>query len=53
MALTLYNTLTRKKEEFKPLKKGTVGIYVCGPTVYGHAHLGHAKSDASFDKLER
>jgi cysteinyl-tRNA synthetase len=53
MALQLYNSLTRKKEEFKPLKKGRVGIYVCGPTVYGHAHLGHAKSYVSFDILVR
>lgn len=53
MGLNLYNTLTRKKEEFKPLKKGKVGIYVCGPTVYGHAHLGHAKSYVSFDILIR
>jgi cysteinyl-tRNA synthetase len=53
MALRLYNSLTRKKEQFKPLKKGTVGIYVCGPTVYGHAHLGHAKSYVSFDVLVR
>jgi len=53
MALQLYNSLTRKKEEFKPLKKGRVGIYVCGPTVYGHAHLGHAKSYVSFDCLVR
>jgi cysteinyl-tRNA synthetase len=53
MALVLYNTLTRKEEEFKPLKKGKVGIYVCGPTVYGHAHLGHAKSYISFDVLVR
>ncbi|MFA5424611.1 MAG: hypothetical protein WC374_12225, partial [Phycisphaerae bacterium] len=44
MALELYNSLTRQQEEFKPLVKGKVGIYVCGPTVYGHAHLGHAKS---------
>ena len=53
MGLKLYNSLTRKKEEFKPLKKGKVGIYVCGPTVYGHAHLGHAKSYVSFDILVR
>lgn len=53
MALKLYNSLTRNKEEFKPLKKGRVGIYVCGPTVYGHAHLGHAKSYVSFDILVR
>jgi cysteinyl-tRNA synthetase len=53
MALVLYNSLTRKKEQFKPLKKGRVGMYVCGPTVYGHAHLGHAKSYVSFDVLVR
>jgi len=53
MALLLYNSLTRHKEEFKPLKKGRVGMYVCGPTVYGHAHLGHAKSYISFDILLR
>ncbi len=53
MGLNLYNSLTRRKEEFKPLKKGRVGIYVCGPTVYGHAHLGHAKSYVSFDVLVR
>ena len=53
MGLKLHNSLTRKKEEFKPLKKGHVGIYVCGPTVYAHAHLGHAKSYVSFDILIR
>ena len=53
MGLQLYNSLTRTKEEFKPLHKGKVGIYVCGPTVYGHAHLGHAKSYVSFDVLVR
>jgi cysteinyl-tRNA synthetase len=53
MGLNLHNSLTRRKEEFKPLQKGRVGIYVCGPTVYGHAHLGHAKSYVSFDILVR
>ena len=53
MNLRLYNSLTRRKEEFKPLEEGRVGIYVCGPTVYGHAHLGHAKSYVSFDILVR
>ena len=53
MGLKLYNSLTRRLEEFKPLKQGRVGIYVCGPTVYGHAHLGHAKSYVSFDILVR
>jgi cysteinyl-tRNA synthetase len=53
MGLQLYNSLTRRHEEFEPLEKGRVGIYVCGPTVYGHAHLGHAKSYVSFDVLVR
>jgi cysteinyl-tRNA synthetase len=53
MGLQLYNSLSRKKEEFKPLEDDRVGIYVCGPTVYGHAHLGHAKSYVSFDVLVR
>ncbi len=53
MGLQLYNSMTRRKEEFKPLEEGRVGIYVCGPTVYGHAHLGHAKSYVSFDILVR
>jgi cysteinyl-tRNA synthetase len=53
MALQLYNSLTRRKEDFKPLEEGKVRMYVCGPTVYGHAHLGHAKSYVSFDILVR
>ena len=53
MPLHLYNTLTRKKEEFKPLHEGYVGMYVCGPTVYGHSHLGHGKSYVSFDVIVR
>jgi cysteinyl-tRNA synthetase len=53
MGLQLYNTLTREKETFIPLVEGKVGIYVCGPTVYGHSHLGHAKSYVSFDVLVR
>lgn len=51
--LTLYNSLSRKKEKFVPLTPGFVGIYVCGPTVYGDAHLGHAKSYISFDVIVR
>lgn len=51
--LRIYNTLTRKKEDFKPLNPGRVGIYVCGPTVYGMPHLGHAKSYVSFDVVVR
>jgi cysteinyl-tRNA synthetase len=53
MGLQLYNSLTRRLEEFVPLHEGRVGIYVCGPTVYGHTHLGHAKSYVSFDVLVR
>jgi cysteinyl-tRNA synthetase len=53
MSLQIYNTLTRKKEEFKPLKEGEVGMYVCGPTVYGDSHIGHAKSYVSFDIIYR
>lgn len=53
MALELYNTLSRKKEIFTPLVKGFVGMYVCGPTVYGHSHIGHAKSYVSFDVIRR
>ncbi len=51
--LFLYNTLTRKKELFEPLAPPHVGMYVCGPTVYGDAHLGHAKSYVSFDLIYR
>ncbi len=51
--LTLYNTLTRSKEEFKPLTPGRVMMYVCGPTVYDHAHLGHAKTYVNFDMIVR
>lgn len=51
--LNIYNTLTRKKEEFKPLHEGLVGMYVCGPTVYGDAHLGHTRPAITFDILYR
>ncbi|MCK4663478.1 MAG: cysteine--tRNA ligase [Bacteroidales bacterium] len=51
--LILFNTLTRKKELFKPLSPPHVGMYVCGPTVYGDAHLGHARPAISFDLLFR
>ncbi len=53
MALKVHNTLTRRREEFVPQREGFVGIYVCGPTVYGDAHLGHAKSYVSFDVIVR
>ncbi|AKQ44397.1 cysteinyl-tRNA synthetase [Rufibacter radiotolerans] len=51
--LSLYNTLTRTKEKFEPLHAPFVGLYVCGPTVYGHAHLGHARPYITFDVLRR
>lgn len=51
--LHVYNTLSRKKEPFEPLNPPHVGMYVCGPTVYGDAHLGHAKSYVSFDVILR
>lgn len=51
--LMIYNTLSRKKEEFKPLHEGRVGMYVCGPTVYGDPHLGHARPAITFDILFR
>lgn len=51
--MNLYNSLTRKKEKFTPLNPPNVGLYVCGPTVYSHSHLGHAKSYISFDILVR
>ncbi len=53
MTLHVYNTLGREKQEFRPLNPPKVGMYVCGPTVYGHAHLGHAKSYVSFDVVVR
>ncbi|MFN2373372.1 MAG: cysteine--tRNA ligase [Cyclonatronaceae bacterium] len=51
--LQIYNTLTRKTELFEPVTEGFAGIYVCGPTVYGDAHLGHAKSYVTFDIVVR
>lgn len=53
MALTLYNSLSRKKETFQPINPGHVGLYVCGPTVYGDPHLGHARPYITFDVLQR
>jgi cysteinyl-tRNA synthetase len=51
--LHIYNTLSRKKEKFEPITPGFVGIYVCGPTIYDHSHVGHAKSYISFDVIVR
>ena len=51
--LTIYNSLSRNKETFKPINPGKVGMYVCGPTVYGDGHLGHARPAITFDILYR
>ncbi len=53
MPLTVYNSLSRKKEEFVPLIKDHVGMYVCGPTVSGESHLGHARPFITFDIIYR
>ena len=52
-SLFIYNTLSRSKELFRPLNEGHVGMYVCGPTVYGDAHLGHARPAITFDLVFR
>ena len=51
--MKVYNTLTRKKEELKPIEEGKVGIYVCGPTVYNFFHIGNARPFVVFDTLRR
>jgi cysteinyl-tRNA synthetase len=51
--LKIYNSLTQKKEEFKPITKGFVGMYVCGPTVYSNVHLGNVRTFMSFDMIYR
>lgn len=53
LALKVYNTLTRKKEEFKPLVSGQISMYVCGPTVYNYIHIGNARSSIAFDTIRR
>ena len=53
MTLRVYNSLSREKEEFVPLHPGEVRMYVCGPTVYDHAHLGHGKTYVNFDTVVR
>ena len=53
MPVYIYNSLSRKKEEFTPLDDNRIGIYVCGPTVYDYPHIGHAKSYVSFDVVVR
>jgi cysteinyl-tRNA synthetase len=53
MTLTVYNTLTNQKELFRPNQEGKVTMYLCGPTVYDHAHLGHGRSAVAFDVIRR
>ena len=53
MSIKIYNSLTRKKEEFKPVEKGKVKMYVCGMTVYSDAHIGHARTYFAFDMIRR
>lgn len=50
--MKIYNTLTRKKEEFQPLEEGKVKMYVCGPTVYNLIHIGNARPMICFDTVE-
>ena len=51
--MKIYNTLTRKKEEFKPIREGSASIYVCGPTVYNYFHIGNARPFVVFDTLRK
>ncbi|GKU84925.1 cysteine--tRNA ligase [Niallia sp. NCCP-28] len=53
MAIQIYNTLTRSKEDFNPLEKGKVKMYVCGPTVYNYIHIGNARPAIVFDTVRR
>ncbi|KIL53599.1 cysteinyl-tRNA synthetase [Jeotgalibacillus alimentarius] len=53
MSIQMYNTVTRKKEPFKPLEEGKVSMYVCGPTVYNYIHIGNARPPIVFDTVRR
>src|SRR5262245_35470209 len=53
MTLRVYNTLSSEKELFEPVRPGEVGIYLCGPTVYKPAHIGHAVGPVIFDVIKR
>ncbi|MRE27067.1 cysteine--tRNA ligase, partial [Klebsiella quasipneumoniae] len=51
--LKIFNTLTRQKEEFKPIHKGKIGMYVCGITIYDLCHIGHGRTFVAFDAITR
>ncbi|MFN7699047.1 MAG: cysteine--tRNA ligase, partial [Deltaproteobacteria bacterium] len=53
MTITLYDTMTAKKQPFTPAEPGKARIYVCGPTVYDYAHVGHARCYVIYDVLAR
>ena len=53
MSLKIYNSFTRNKEEFVPINEKQVKMYVCGPTVYGPPHVGHARSYTNYDVVRR
>ncbi|WP_339217513.1 cysteine--tRNA ligase [Ornithinibacillus sp. FSL M8-0202] len=53
MSISIYNTLTREKQEFKPIEEGKVRMYVCGPTVYNYIHIGNARPAIVFDTVRR
>ena len=53
MSIRIYNTLTKSKEPFEPITPGKVGIYLCGPTVYKEAHIGHMVGPVIFDTIKR
>ena len=53
MTLRVYNTLTRQKELFEPVRPGKVGMYLCGPTVYKSPHIGHMVGPVVFDAIKR
>ncbi len=53
LSIYIYNSFTRQKDKFVPLTSGQVGMYVCGPTVYGYPHVGHARSYTNFDVVRR
>jgi cysteinyl-tRNA synthetase len=51
--ISIYNSLSKKKELFKPINEGSIGMYVCGPTVYSNVHLGNLRTFMSFDMIFR